>query len=52
MGSKKRNILLKEGYMAKHYAIAYIHGMYSIYEQVCDMLAPDDIVYFLGDTGD
>ena len=38
--------------MTKHYAIADIHGMYNIYEQVCDMLAPDDIIYFLGDAGD
>lgn len=38
--------------MPKHYAIADIHGIYDIYEQVCDMLQPDDIVYFLGDAGD
>ena len=38
--------------MAKHYAISDIHGMYDIYEQVCAMLQPDDIVYFLGDAGD
>ena len=38
--------------MAKHYAIADIHGMYDIYEQVKEKLAPDDIVYFLGDAGD
>ena len=38
--------------MAKHYAIADIHGMYDIYQQVCDMLEPDDVVYFLGDAGD
>ena len=30
--------------MAKHYAIADIHGMYNIYEQVCEMLNPDDII--------
>lgn len=38
--------------MAKHYAIADIHGMYNIYEQVCEILNPDDVVYFLGDAGD
>lgn len=38
--------------MAKHYAISDIHGMYDIYEQVCAMLQPDDVVYFLGDAGD
>lgn len=38
--------------MPKHYAIADIHGIYDIYEQVCDMLQPDDVVYFLGDAGD
>ena len=38
--------------MAKHYAIADIHGMYNIYEQVCAMLQPEDVVYFLGDAGD
>jgi len=38
--------------MPKHYAIADIHGMYNIYEQVCEMLHPDDIVYFLGDAAD
>lgn len=38
--------------MAKHYAIADIHGMYDIYTQVCDMLESDDVVYFLGDAGD
>lgn len=38
--------------MSKHYAIADIHGMYDIYEQVCEMLQPDDVVYFLGDAGD
>ena len=38
--------------MAKHYAIADIHGMYNIYEQVCDILQPEDIVYFLGDAAD
>lgn len=38
--------------MPKHYAIADIHGMYNIYEQVCDKLQPDDVVYFLGDAAD
>lgn len=38
--------------MPKHYAIADIHGMYDIYEQVCAMLQPDDVVYFLGDAAD
>ena len=38
--------------MPKHYAIADIHGMYNIYEQVCAMLQPDDVVYFLGDAAD
>lgn len=38
--------------MGKHYAISDLHGMYNIYEQVCKMLAPDDVVYFLGDAGD
>ena len=38
--------------MSKHYAIADIHGMYNIYEQVCEILQPDDVVYFLGDAGD
>lgn len=38
--------------MAKHYAISDIHGMYNIYEQVCAMFQPEDIVYFLGDAGD
>jgi calcineurin-like phosphoesterase family protein len=38
--------------MAKHYTIADIHGMYNIYEQVCAMLQPDDIIYFLGDAAD
>ena len=38
--------------MAKHYAISDIHGMYNIYEQVCDILNPDDVVYFLGDAAD
>ncbi len=36
----------------KHYAISDLHGMYNIYEQVCAMLTPEDIVYFLGDAGD
>ena len=38
--------------MAKHYAISDIHGMHDIYDQVCEMLQPDDVVYFLGDAGD
>ena len=38
--------------MSKHYAISDLHGCYNIYEQVCAMLKPDDIVYFLGDAGD
>ena len=38
--------------MSKHYAISDIHGMYNIYEQVCSILQPEDIVYFLGDAGD
>lgn len=38
--------------MAKHYAISDIHGMYDIYEKVCAMLEPDDVIYFLGDAGD
>lgn len=38
--------------MSKHYAIADIHGMYNIYEQVCEILQPNDVVYFLGDAGD
>ena len=38
--------------MPKHYVIADIHGMYDIYEQVCAMLQPDDVVYFLGDAAD
>ena len=38
--------------MAKHYAISDIHGMYNIYEQVCDMLQSNDVVYFLGDAAD
>lgn len=38
--------------MAKHYAISDLHGMYDIYEQVCAMLQPDDVVYFLGDAAD
>ena len=38
--------------MPKHYAISDIHGMYNIYEQVCALLQPDDVVYFLGDAGD
>lgn len=38
--------------MAKHYAISDIHGMYDVYEQVCNMLQPNDVVYFLGDAGD
>lgn len=38
--------------MAKHYAISDLHGCYNIYEQVCAILEPDDIVYFLGDACD
>lgn len=38
--------------MGKHYAITDLHGMYDIYEQVHAMLAPDDVVYFLGDAVD
>lgn len=38
--------------MGKHYVISDIHGMYNIYEQVCSMLQPEDVVYFLGDAGD
>ena len=38
--------------MSKHYAISDLHGCYNIYEQVCAMLKPDDVVYFLGDAGD
>lgn len=38
--------------MPKHYAISDIHGIYNIYEQVCALLQPDDVVYFLGDAGD
>ena len=38
--------------MIKHYAIADIHGMYNIYEQVCAILQSDDVVYFLGDAAD
>ncbi len=36
----------------KHYAISDLHGCYNIYEQVCAILEPDDIVYFLGDACD
>lgn len=36
----------------KHYAISDLHGAYNIYEQVCAMLKPEDIVFFLGDAGD
>lgn len=38
--------------MGKHYAISDLHGCYNIYEQVCAMLKPDDVVFFLGDAGD
>ena len=38
--------------MPKHYVISDIHGMYNIYEQVCAMLQPNDVVYFLGDAAD
>lgn len=38
--------------MAKHYAISDIHGMHDIYDQVKEMLGPDDVVYFLGDACD
>lgn len=38
--------------MAKHYVISDLHGMYDIFEQVCGMLGPEDVVYFLGDGGD
>lgn len=38
--------------MGKHYVISDIHGMYNIYEKVCQILQPDDIVIFLGDAGD
>lgn len=35
-----------------NYVISDIHGYYSIYEQVKNMLKPNDKVYFLGDAGD
>ena len=38
--------------MAKNYTISDLHGMHDIYDQVCEMLKPDDVVYFLGDAGD
>ena len=38
--------------MAKNYAISDLHGMHDIYDQICEMLEPDDTVYFLGDAGD
>ncbi len=34
------------------YACSDLHGMLSIFEQICEILEPDDIVYFLGDAGD
>ena len=34
------------------YAVSDIHGMYDIYEQICNYIGPDDRVYFLGDAAD
>lgn len=38
--------------MERTFAVSDLHGMYKLYEQICNFLAPDDIVYFLGDAGD
>lgn len=38
--------------MPKHYVISDIHGMYDIYDQVNNLLGPNDVVYFLGDACD
>ena len=38
--------------MAKHYAVADLHGMYDVYEQIQGIVDPGDTVYFLGDAAD
>lgn len=34
------------------YAVSDLHGMYSLYEKICEKLNPEDRVIFLGDAGD
>ena len=34
------------------YAVADLHGMYTLYEKICTKLNPEDKVIFLGDAGD
>lgn len=34
------------------YACSDLHGMLYFYEKICEILEPDDVVYFLGDAGD
>ena len=34
------------------YACSDLHGRYDIYEKICEILKPEDIVYFLGDACD
>lgn len=38
--------------MGRTFACSDLHGMLPFFEQICEMLEPDDIVYFLGDAGD
>lgn len=38
--------------MNKHYAIADLHGMYSLWQQIRDYCDETDVIYFLGDACD
>ena len=38
--------------MGRTFACSDLHGMLPFFEQICEMLESDDIVYFLGDAGD
>lgn len=34
------------------YACSDLHGMYNLYEKICNFIEPEDTVYFLGDAND
>ena len=38
--------------MGRVFACSDLHGMYQLYEQICNFLNPDDRVIFLGDAAD
>lgn len=38
--------------MSRTFAVSDLHGCLDLYNQICNFIEPDDVVYFLGDAGD